>query len=199
VSKWLAVVAAATAIGCSASFPAPTAPVALASVTIRYPANGANLAANSESAQFQAYAVDGDGLFTNVTSRAAWATSNPAVLVPLTASTLTGTFFPAAAGTADVRATYQGVVGTLTVTVRGDQQPYLRILGGPPRPSVFVFSGGLTQDVSNVVSWSSSNPAVGEMRPTTGLFIGIPGNVELRATYNGLSGSLWLGVPPRTR
>ncbi len=150
---------------------------------------------------FEAYSVDADGVYTTITSKATWTSSNAAVMLSSAGS---GFFFIAGPGSADVNATYQGVVGSLTVTARSvPPYPYLKISLPGLLPGVLSArlvlgptQNVLSQDISALVVWSSSNTNVatvqdGRVSPVA------PGNAEIRASYNGLTDSCFFSVPPR--
>jgi len=103
-------VAAAGALACAGgnSPSAPTTPpVTAVSIT------GTSSFSVGQSAQLTSTATLSNGTTQNVTSSATWASSN------LTIATVSASGFlsAASAGEADIRATYQGVVGVLHVTV----------------------------------------------------------------------------------
>jgi hypothetical protein len=191
--------------GCNASFPPqPTTPAPITALAVRFPRFGSRFVVGDFVTGFDAYTVDADGVYTTVSQRAQWSSSNSAALVPSSASTLPGAFFVAGAGTVDAHAMYQGLVGSLTVPVRNNPPfPYLRIsvfgIESAPTVRVELVLGpavNVSQDVTTQVTWSSSNSSVAVVQLGQVRF-GVPGNVELRASYNGLSDSYWLSAPPR--
>ena len=99
------VVVAGLAIGCSNSSTSPST-VSSVTVTGAAPAVGA-------AVQFTATAALSDGTTQDVTSLAAWQSSDPSAA---TVSS-TGVVTAMAAGTVDVTATYQNVPGTDEITI----------------------------------------------------------------------------------
>lgn len=93
----------------------PTAPSATASVTVTTVtiSGSAALVAVTQTSQLTATARLSDGASQNITSQAAWESSNPAVVVVSSSGLVTARGF----GGAEVRATYQGVSGTTAVMV----------------------------------------------------------------------------------
>src|SRR2546427_8349300 len=101
-------VAAARALACAGgnSPSAPTTP-SITAISI----TGTSSFSVGQSAQLTATATLSNGTTKNVTTSATWASSN----VTIAAVSPSGFLSAAGAGEADVRATYQGVVGVLHV------------------------------------------------------------------------------------
>ena len=106
--------------GSTASAPSPTAPSAptIRTVTI---AGNASLVAMTQTTQLTATANLSNGTTQNVTNQATWESTNPT-----TATVSAGGLVTAkGAGSAEIRATYQNVVGTLNVSVALTPEPTL--------------------------------------------------------------------------
>lgn len=88
-----------------------------------------------EMAQFHAMAMLSNGVAQTVTTRATWASTDPNV-ASVSAS---GTVNANAVGQADIRATFEGVTGSLRVTVA---MP-------PPTPTTFSIAGTIREAGSN--------------------------------------------------
>src|SRR5712691_6467582 len=109
-------VAAARALACAGgnSPSAPTTPpVTAVSIT------GTSSFSVGQSAQLTSTATLSNGTTQNVTSSATWASSN----VTIATVSASGMLFASSAGEVDIRATYQGVVGVLHVTVAALASP----------------------------------------------------------------------------
>jgi hypothetical protein len=81
-------------------------------------------------------------------------------------------------------------------------QPGIKIFGAVPgvgQTSQFTatqtLSNGTSQDVTTLATWSSSNPAVATVT-RDGLFKLLQmGEVNITATYQGVSGTMYLAIP----
>src|SRR5205823_4688974 len=115
--------------------------------------------------QFTATGTYSDGTTQDLTSSATWVSSNSAVAT-ITAGGLAG---GAAPGTCQVSASFGGVSGSTTLTV--GPAVLVSIAVTPANPSIAkgttqqftatgTYSDGSTQDLTNAVSWSSSNLSV---------------------------------------
>jgi hypothetical protein len=161
--------------------------------------------------QFSATAGYSDGSNTNVTTSAAWTSSNPAVASVLT----TGQSNPGLAsgiepGSATILASYGGLGGETTLSVV--IMPVVNSLAvAPIDGSVNVgsmlqfnatagYSDGSTGIVTTSASWSSSNAAIASIQSTgqtnPGLASGVmAGNVTITVSYGGFNASTNLTVP----
>ena len=189
---------------CSVSSPAdPSFPTQAPALVIHYPANGTRMMTGglANFTQFEAYTIDTDGVYVNVTTRAAWASSDAQVLSQVNP---TGVFMLARGGSAAVSAAYQGVQATLPVVVRDPPAfPYLQISLNPPgqAPSVSIRLGPVgTQPLTiGEVSWTTSDEQIATLDSLKRATPHAPGNVTITATVDGLSDWYWISAPPRSR
>jgi hypothetical protein len=181
------------ACGSAGNSPSPTAPstatVAAVAVTSASPAAAAF--------QLTATARLSDGTARDVTSSAAWTSSNPllATVSPTGMVTVVGS------GELDVRATYQNVTGALHLSVTRPSVVAVTI-GGAPSASSSSFqltatarlSDGSTQDVTRSATWASSNAQVASV--SSGGYVTIlgSGDVDLTATYQSVGGAAHVSV-----
>jgi hypothetical protein len=181
------------ACGSAGNSPSPTAPsaatVAAVAVTSASPAAAAF--------QLTATARLSDGTARDVTSSAAWTSSNPllATVSPTGMVTVVGS------GELDVRATYRNVTGALHLLVTRPSVVAVTI-GGAPSASSSSFqltagarlSDGSTQDVTRSATWASSNAQVASV--SSGGYVTIlgSGDVDLTATYQGVGGAAHVSV-----
>lgn len=150
----------------------------------------------------QQYALIGtysDGTTQDLSLQGYWQTSSYSV-----ATVSKGTVTGAAPGAVEIKAWFQGVTApSVTLTVSNAAIEALSIT--PPTPAVQLgltqqftatanFSDGTQQDVSSVVQWSSSNPAVAIVN-TTGLAVTAgQGTTNIGATFKSASSSTVLTV-----
>lgn len=201
----ICLVFAVGAAACSASFPTdPSTTVALTGLVVHYPVRGTRMVIESaelSNRQFEAYTVDADGVYTRVTDHAAWLSTDTLVARP--SVNTPGTIGVFQAGNTQIQASYQGFLASLPVIVRDPPvPPYLEITVGisPVRVEVVSGQSGTNrQTITSGVTWTSSDDRIASV-DGRGLVTGLlPGNVEIRATYNGLSDRYWMSVPPRTK
>jgi hypothetical protein len=121
--------------------------------------------ASGTSVQYDAAAIWSDGVKQDVTATALWA-ATPAAIATITA---TGYVTGLATGAATVSATALGVTGSTPLTVTPATLSSLSISptdpsvpNGLPQPftAIGVFSDGTLEDLTDQVSWDSSNPGV---------------------------------------
>jgi hypothetical protein len=166
-------------------------------LAIRYPLFGSRDVI-STSATFDAYTIDADGVYARVSQGTFWSSSDTRVL---TANGSTISFRQT--GDAFVIGTYQGLVGTLPVSVRPatDRNAGLEIqsIGSSVSTKpVTLYAGGAGSTVTASVAWASSDERIATVNER-GVVTGIaPGNVRISATLNGLSDFFWMSVAPRT-
>ena len=191
-----------SAAGCNASFPTEPSPAArIASLVIHYTPFGTRMVAGWDqpftSRNFEAYTIDSDGVYANVTRQSTWTASHPDV-IPLAG--IPGSLTRAQAGTTTLIATYEGFVATLRVEVRPpDNPPHLEInLNGPRAVSLRLPRTSQIVD-RNLVTWTSSDHEVATVDRFGNLEPHRPGNVRIIANYDGMSDLYWTSVPPRDR
>jgi trimeric autotransporter adhesin len=150
----------------------------------------------------QASAVARDASGNTLTGRAiAWSSSNTAIATVNNAGVVTAV----AAGTAQIRATVDGVVGSVTVTVTAPAPvPVASVTASLAAPSIAV---GATTNASAVardasgntltgraVTWSSTNTAVATVSATGVVTAVSAGTSQIRATVEGVIGNVTLTV-----
>lgn len=179
--------------------PPPSPPPSLSKVEVT-PASASIVKGATQ--QFIAKAVYSDGSSQNVTSQAAWSSSNTSVATVNASGVATGVN----AGSAAIVATYQEVSGNAALTVT---EPLLsKVEVTPASASIVkgsiqqfkakaVYNDGSSQDVTNEATWSStsnSSAAVATIDPY-GVATGInAGTATITATYQGISGNATLTV-----
>ena len=197
--------------GCSASYPTAPEPT-LAAVAIHVDSTVWDLLPNNV-AQFRAYAIDSDGVYTDVTGQASWSTSDAGVLSTLPIQTGRAPVRGVSAGDADVVVTYGGRTDSVTLRVHAFPRPVPRLelssgggssslLINPNRTStlnvsVRHYTSNLFQTVTSAVTITTSDPnvAVAErdtIRPVA------PGTFRILASYNGMTATALASVAPPT-
>jgi hypothetical protein len=204
----LVLLAAIIAVSCKASYPvAPTEPTPL-SFQVYY-RNPVTFALVGSVYFFDAYTLRSDGAYENVTSQTTWSSSDPAVLRQNTTSF--STFNAVATGPADVVGQYRGLSSSVSMfVIRSDRRVYPQLsIGLQPFPpwtvgqkgqataSVVEIGAAVPQVVTDLASWSSSNPDV--IRVERGAWTVVaPGTAHITASYDGLSAFVGVSVhPPR--
>lgn len=162
-----------------------------------------NLAPGSWT-KFEAVAVMSDQTTQQVTNLASWASSAPAVLaIDDTPGGLgKGLAQAISAGTTVVSATWGGVTAKVSVEVKAatlveiQVTPFVPTLAVgmlTPFKATGIYSDFTTQDLTNIVSWTSSAPAVGSISSTLGtkgFFTPLGGGkTTVKAVYLGKTGS----------
>lgn len=194
--------------GCEISGPdltAPTptpAPPTVVSVTI---SGSATTATTGQNRALAATATMSDGTTVNVTTLSNWTTSNGSV------ATVGGTGQVAfiAAGGVDIRATYQGVTGTLTfvVTVAAPTVTTIVVSGigstaGVGQSAALVatalYSNSSTANVTTDAIWTSSNTTVATVSSSGVVAFLAVGDVDLQATFNNVVGAARVTVGAAT-
>lgn len=191
-----------TSLGCSASVPAGPGPLT--------PSLEIQLAAPTEpyfpgaSISYLVYTVDSEGVYKLVTSGVTWTSSNPGVV------RVDATSIPplraVGSGVSTVSATFGGLTASIPAYVRSlTTQPEIRFTFGLPlqvgstsRTVALLtpgFSPGVTQEVTSVAAWTSSNPSVASVDRGIVAAHSV-GTVEIRASYNGVSAWYQVSVPP---
>jgi uncharacterized protein YjdB len=151
-----------------------------------------------QTAPFTCTVTYSDGSTKDVSSTATWVSSNTSVL---TVSS-TGVVTAIATGTAVVEATYQGIEGTIALTVTGGVTiSSVAVTGTVPArgsSSQFICTGTFNdssmQDCTRLASWVSFNDAVAKVS-STGLVTAVAhGTAVIKATYLGSSGTFTMTV-----
>lgn len=156
--------------------------------------------AQGTTQQFSLIGTFSDGVTTvDLTASARWQTSNYADAVINRQGLATGV----AAGTVTITATYSGSPATATLTVSNatvqsitvtPASPTIALGGMQPFAASGLFSDGSTQDITNVVTWSSSTPTVAVIN-AAGVASGAShGQTSINAAFQNITGSTTLNV-----
>jgi uncharacterized protein YjdB len=160
--------------------------------------SGNSLIAPGSSVQFQASGSYSDGSTHSLTKAVTWASSNHAVATISSGGTVTAQ----GAGTSNITATQNGISGSQGLLVTSSQLTSITITSTnassklAQQTSVQLtatghFADGSTQSLTNVATWTSSNPAVATVGHNSGVVSGVaPGLVNVTAVFNGIGGSL---------
>lgn len=198
----LAFLAVLLSVGCSAEYPAsPTSGATVSSIAIFY--NSAHQWVNpGNTVSMSAYALNTDGVYENVTTRASWFSADTSV-----ATVTNGTARGVSGGSAEIVASYQGFTSTARVVVlvpNSVRYPWLDIRSySPPEtgrstsPTVgyFTAANAAQQNVQGEAVLASSDPNV--IKIEGGRVIGVgPGTAAITATYRGLTATSYLSVQP---
>ena len=191
------------AAGCTAQYPeSPTPTPSLAGIRIHYvaPHSWVN---PSNSVNFVLYAINSDGVYESVTSRAAWFSSNTAVA----SVTNSGVARGVAGGSADIVASYQGFTSTARVMILNPatvNYPFLDVrmssvpeTGRSSRAQALYTLGpnSASRDVSAEASWTSSDERVFTVLNGNVTAQG-PGTASITATYSGATATSYASVAP---
>src|SRR5205823_785904 len=150
--------------------------------------------------QFTATGTYSDGSTVDLTSSAAWVSSSPAVATITAGGLASG----GARGTCQVSASFGGVSGSTTLTV--GPAVLVSIAVTPANPSIAkgttqqftavgTYSDGSTLEMTNSVSWSSSNLSVATIT-SGGLANGGAQGASQISASSGVTGSTTLTVGP---
>ena len=150
-----------------------------------------------------------DGSKADLTGLATWTSTNAAVAAVSDAVGSKGRVTTSAAGLATIKATWAGVTGTDDVTVSSATLASIAITPNPATVAVSgnaaltatgTFSDGTTLDVTNRVTWTSSDTSVADVSnagDTTGFIYGFKaGTVTVTAQRGGISGTATANVGP---
>jgi hypothetical protein len=188
---------------CTASYPTEPTQAAPVSLFITQGARGrVNI---SSSASYQAFIVNADGAFENVSGAATFESSDAGIA----RSNSRTSFIGVAAGIATITARHAGLTASVPIVV---VDPRIVIF---PRLSINVTGpsaiGGRAQtaaglqrsapapseNVSSMVTWRSENPAVATI-DQNGVITGVGiGTTMISASYEGLTDWYWLSISPQ--
>ena len=169
----------------------------LVSITINPPSEQI---ASQTSSKLDAVGTFSDGGKQDLTSTASWTSSNASVA---TVGKQTGVVSGMSPGITTITAVFNGVVGSAAVTVTNATLTSVAItpnsravaLGTSVKFSATgTFSDGTTQDLTNFIAWSSSNPSVAFINGNGTATTAGTGTTSITATLNGVSGSATLTV-----
>ena len=154
------------------------------------------------SQQFDAVGSYSDGTTHDLTTSAAWSSSDPAIAAVngsgLASAIAIGNATIAAALGAETGSTNLSVVPSLISVQVGPPNPSIATGTTQPFTATGTFSDGSTQNLTTSVTWSSSSPSVATIT-AGGLANGIAaGQVTVTATAGSVSGSTLLTVTPAT-
>ena len=150
--------------------------------------------------QMTAIATFSDSTTQDITATANWTSSIPTIA---TVSNPGGLVSGVSKGTSTIKASSGGVFGTSSVTV---STTLTSITLAPNPASVLVnsnlqfsatghYSDGSSQDITNQVSWTSSDPTKATITPNAGLAVGkASGQTTITATQGSVSGTDTLTV-----
>ena len=177
-------------------------PPTLTSLTVM-PANPSIITGASQP--FTAIGTYSDGSTQNLTTQAAWTSSNTGVATINASGLATGV----STGTTTISATLAGVVGFTTLTVQAPRtltsialmpaNPSIITGASQPFTAIGTYSDGSTQNLTTQVVWTSSNTGVATIN-ASGLATGVStGTTTISATLAGVVGFTTLTVQaPRT-
>jgi hypothetical protein len=184
--------------GVTGSTSVTVGPPALLSITVS--PNQSSLALG-ESEQLTATGNLSDGTAQNLTQSATWSSSGSAIASVSPA----GAAVANAVGTATISATSGSVTGSASLTVTPAAVIFLNInpatlsigLGSSRQfQAIATLSDGTTQDLTGIVAWSSTQPAIASVS-SGGLAIAEQvGSTTILAEGSGLTGSADLSVMP---
>ena len=151
---------------------------------------------------FSATAIYSDNSSQNISARATWISSTPAVASVSTANGSRGQALALTSGTTTISATYQGVTGSTLLTVSSATLTTIQITPfSPTLPIGFntnlaatgIYSDNTTRDLTALASWTSSAAniaSVSDAAGSRGLLTPIAaGSATITATYQGVSGT----------
>jgi uncharacterized protein YjdB len=171
-------------------------PVTLSSITV---STGTASIAPGTTAQFTAQGKFSDNTTQNLTSQVTWSSSATSVAT-MNFNGAAGLAKGVAGGTTSITASMSGVSGSATLTVTNASLVSIDVT--PANPSINVktqqqftatgnFSDGTTQNISNVVKWTSSPSSIASITIASGLATGrAVGTTTITATFTTSSGSV---------
>jgi hypothetical protein len=158
--------------------------------------------AKSTTQQFTATGTYNDGTTQDLTTQVAWSSSATAVATIAATGLATGV----AAGTTTIAATLSGITGSTTLTVTSATLTSITVTPANAHVALTyylqytatgTFSDGTTQNLTSLVTWSSSQTTVAKISNAIGAshgratVVGL-GTTTITATYIGVSGSTTL-------
>jgi hypothetical protein len=169
----------------------------------------ASFAASGTTVQFTATGVFSDGSTQDLTDQVTWFTSAPAVATVSNAAGSQGLATAGNVGSATILATFSAISGSTTLTVTNATLDSIEVT--PTEPSIAkgttfqftatgIFSDGSNQDLTDQVTWLTSDPTlatVSNAGGSEGLAKGLDlGTATITATLAGVSGTTDLTVTP---
>ncbi|HJU84234.1 MAG TPA: Ig-like domain-containing protein, partial [Holophagaceae bacterium] len=160
---------------------------------------------------YTATGIYSDGSSVDLTAQAVWTSSDAAIATVDNAPLNSGTVTAIGAGTATITATFGGVSGSASVTVTAATLTSITVTPASQTIAVSTtlqytatgnYSDGSIQDLTTLVAWASSNPAVAGISGaagTEGLATGLSGgSTTISASLGGVIGSTDLTVTAAT-
>ena len=156
---------------------------------------------------YEATGQFGDGSSADLTALATWSTGDADVASIENLAGAEGQLLAVAAGSTSVEASFDGVVGSTTVTVEGPELTEIQVtpiapdvvVGNPQQFTAFaIFSDGSRQNVTGRATWSSSSTAVATINGFGQAQTASAGTSTITATFQGESGSATLTVRAAT-
>jgi uncharacterized protein YjdB len=164
--------------------------------------------ANGTSYQFTAYGFYNDGSRHNITTQAAWSSSNTAAA---TVGAANGRAVSVAPGSTTITAALDSVNGTATLTVTnatiasivvGPSTTTIEPLTVQAFTAIGTFNDGSTQNITHDVTWASTTTAtatISNSSGSVGVATGVAaGSTTISATFAGVSGTAPLAVGSAT-
>jgi hypothetical protein len=196
-------IACVATASCNASY--PTAPTQAAPLSL-FITQGAKGRVNiGSSAGYQAFIVNADGAFENVSGSATFESSDAGIA----RSNSRTTFIGVAAGIATITARHTGLTASVPIVVVDPRIvifPRLSInvtgpttVGGRGQTAAGLQRSASTpsENVSSMVAWRSENPAVATI-DQNGIITGAGiGTTMISASYEGLTDWYWLSINPQ--
>ncbi|MSP92364.1 MAG: hypothetical protein EXR79_11265 [Myxococcales bacterium] len=163
-----------------------------------------------QQVQFAATAIYTNNTTLNVTQQAIWSSTDPTIADATGTGNQTGLFKATGVGKADIAAAWGGKIGKTSFTVSGavlvDVQLTPVVFAMPAGivqffQAVALWSDNTSQNVTWQADWVSGNQAVAAVQNTPifarGRVTAIqPGQAELKATYQGMTGKALVTVTP---
>jgi hypothetical protein len=163
------------------------------------------------SQPFQAVGIFSDGTSRTVTDQASWTSSAPAVADVANGAGMRGLVTTLGPGSAQITAALGGVTGSAALTVTAATVTMLQVT--PPNPTlpggltqpfqaVAVYSDNTSQNVTTLVTWSTSDEEVAAVSNAAGsrglVTTLLPGSALIAASFMGVTGSSVLTVTSAT-
>lgn len=194
-TRSLVIAALALAIGCSANYPgSPTPTPSLARLELQYLRSHISIAPGSTES-LNLFAVNTEGVFENVTSRAAWTTSDSRVAQASGNGSVRGLVD----GTVTVFAAYQGLTATTPIVIRTGFDPDISFIGvinvnETIQPTVRIGNPNRV-DITSQCTWTSADPGV--IAVDGGRLTGrAPGTTAIDLRCPTVAWKMYVSVPP---
>ena len=162
------------------------------------------------STQFQAIATLSDGSTVTVTDLAAWSSNATSTANVYNTGSNKGLALGYEAGSATITATYGGITATYDLTITSATLTSISINGdasiakgtGHQFTATGTFSDGTTQDITNIVTWTTTDETIGSISNAAGTEGYANGNntgsVTITATVGEVTATAALTVTPAT-